>query len=156
MLKYDYKGLLVTQEAKPPASTDLIRAVESKLGHSLPDQYKNFLTVRNGGYLHHLCRDFIIYGKHLSPPDRFYSIDSLLTEYKSDEWQVDPRLLPIAESGYGDSFMISVGGENHEKIFALDAILKYYPENRKARWPVLIADDFLTFVMKLVERQEVD
>ncbi|MEP5760880.1 MAG: SMI1/KNR4 family protein [Litoreibacter sp.] len=154
MLETDYRGLLLTQEAEPPGSPQLIQEVETKLGHSLPDQYVDFLNLRNGGYLHRIVGDFIVDGEQLASPVRFFSVDYLLKSYKPDEWEVDPRLLPIAQSAYGDRFMIQVAGENTGKIFALAEYLLSFPGNRKVCWPALIADDFWDFVEVLRKGQQ--
>ena len=154
MLKNEYRGLILSQEAEPPGSPRLIQEVEAKLGDSLPDQYVDFLNLRNGGYLHHYAKELFVDGEQLATPDRFYSAENLLKEYMPDEWKLDPCLLPIAESGYGDQFMIYVGGKKNGQIFALAENLLCYPENRKACWPALIADDFWSFVEILREGQQ--
>jgi cell wall assembly regulator SMI1 len=117
-------------EPVPPASPDAIRQAESRLGVTLPDDYKAFLREQNGGEpeMNFLEGGDDIGGAHVryflsAGPNEVEDVDDLestASAYWGPEHQLDPGVLPIGEDAFGNLICLKVSGEDYGAVYIWD------------------------------------
>ena len=117
-------------EAGPPAPPEVIRDTESRLGVTLPDDYRTFLERQNGGEPepNFLESGEGIGGAHVryflsAGPNEIEGVDDLESTaslYWGPEHQLDPSVLPIGEDAFGNLICLAVSGEDYGAVFIWD------------------------------------
>ena len=120
-------------EPAPPASPDAIRQAESRLGVTLPDDYKSFLQQQNGGEPegNFLEGGDDIGGAHVryflsagpNGIEGLEDLESVRWEYSPDgnaDYVLDPSVLPIAQDAFGNLICLKVSGEDYGAVYIWD------------------------------------
>jgi cell wall assembly regulator SMI1 len=152
------KQVTVTNSNEPVLQDNDIREVETKLGISLPSDYKEFLLAHNGG--HPQPNAFTIPG---SQPgtwevlEWFFGVHSgeynnLLQKARVYRSRVPSELLPIATDPGGNLLCLSVSGPHIGKVYFWDheeEVEEGEPPTYKNVY--LVADSFTELVNNLTE-----
>ena len=119
--------MLNISDSGPHLKAEDILALESRLEIKLPDDYKKFLLVHNGGKPEPSTVN--IQGWKNNPSHKIQVFFRIGGKIKSSEidWNYEvtrgrvPReLLPIASTGTGDLFCISLSGSNRNCVYIWD------------------------------------
>ena len=107
-----------------PLDTERLRAIEAKLGVTLPDDYRAFLHEHNGGSPE--PSDFVIsddegedtvsvlYGLHR---DANYSLEGNLAAYKT---HIPRSMIPIGEDPGGNQLCLGLVGAERGRVYFWD------------------------------------
>jgi hypothetical protein len=131
-------------------------ALEQRIGHRLPESYRQFLLLNNGGRPT-LDRDTIDI-EHLpgSPTDVqvFYGIDDPIESCTID-WnlnvfknRISDRLLPIACDSFGNRFCITLSGTDRGSVIYCD-FNPTFGSHVGAAIYYRVAPDFNSFLEKI-------
>ena len=151
-------------EPAPPASPDAIRQAESRLGVTLPDDYKAFLRQQNGGKpeLNFLEGGDDIGGAHVryflsAGPNEIEGV----RDFEFVAWRfspegdadhvLDPRVLPIGEDAFGNLICLVVSGEDYGAVYIWD-----HEEADDDEAYTLVTDSFREFFERLRPEEELD
>lgn len=138
---------VVTPNPFGKLTLDQLEAYEKKLGVILPEQYRNYLILFNGGKyekditkisakegdtrIHHM------YGLHAGPGYRRLEADIINHEY-----------LAICDDAFGNEFLIKVNGVGYGGIY----FLNHESQDKSAL--TYVAPDFSVFVDNMLSRDE--
>jgi hypothetical protein len=124
-----YRNVVVYDPKEPPRDVD-IEAIEREAGVSLPDEYKRFIRVANGGALEYGCRirsggveQFIEFGGLYSiggdgrRGDVLIELRNIPKCYWHD--QLPARCVPVARTGgESDTLYLDLTDEGYGRVFA--------------------------------------
>lgn len=108
-----------------PEPESAIKALESRIGVTLPEQYRKHLLISGGGYL----EDCMVPCKGPTPFGELnicelWPLDDILSMIESD---IIPRSLLFIGAGHlGKGTCISIAGIDHGKVYAFDSEMRYY------------------------------
>jgi cell wall assembly regulator SMI1 len=134
---------------RPLEPSDLAR-IEDKMGRPLPEAYRAFLLVHNGGQPHPNGIDIPGWGLHSTDVKLFFGLDD---EFECNDllWHPDwlegcleNHLLPIADDSGGNNFVLVLADEDYGQVYYFDA--REIPPR-----PYFVAKDFPEFLSKLRE-----
>jgi cell wall assembly regulator SMI1 len=133
---------------KPPVTAERLRTFEADLGYPLPNEYREFLLLYNGGHPEQSV--FRLPDGAEAAVHWFYSlyegtVSSLTRSLKSLRERIPPATLPIANDGLGNQVLLGLAGDVGGKVYFWDHELE--PETQPD-WSnvVLIADSFPAFM----------
>ena len=158
-------GELIADPVGPPTSEARVRALESRLGVSLPEPYRAFLLTHNGGYFTPVViadvadrdlRDELpllaLFG--LCDDNGLASIEEALRIY-TDQSRIMRCFLPIGDDELDDIICLKITDPDRGSIFAWIYEDEQEPEDVDAQnedgWANMyyLARDFDDFVAKL-------
>lgn len=156
---------LVIQDADPAPEDYEIREVERELGAKLPYDFKKFLEVGNGGYLHDYNVSFPLSNRIVN-----YSFGTFFST-KQNEWSwgghfigemrfaqsldegnpycIPQSVLPIASNGNGDSLYLDFGVAEHPVVTAFPHEERDTKELEAEGARVRVANSFTEYVDSL-------
>lgn len=147
---------LAIERAKPAPSQEQLAAVEAQLGAQLPDSYRQFLQVGNGGYVAYAVDVPIgeVGSQALSFCD-FYSADegtfcdgTLVGEIRSGRKyaKIPAGVLPIARDGGGSLLYLDLSEAGKGRVVAFVAGLPEWTGLRTDSRFVQLAESFDEYV----------
>lgn len=152
---------VIIHEALPSIRDDDITDVERELGVSLPDDYRRFLQVYNGGSPE--PNFFPIIGDSSDDHgilQKFFCIqpgnyNNLVDYAKRFQGRVPPELLPIARDPGGNLICLAITGANKGKVYLWD----HEEEVEEGEIPgydniYLITDSFDSLLNSLIDQIE--
>lgn len=133
-------------------SKDSLEVFERKCGCQLPDDYRSFLLLNNGGFPSPDCVQFEEGGKKTAADVFcFLAIDdnrpgvSLEWHYETYSGRLPKSTLPIARDSSGNLWLLNLGTENTGSIYFWDhGSYDTFDETDLANWP-LVARNFREF-----------
>lgn len=114
--------------AKPAPTKEQLAAIEDQLGAVLPDSFREFLQVANGGYVEYVID--VLFGDGKSEPlsfcrifsadDADFRFETFIGEILSNrEYQkIPPYVLPFARDGGGSLACLDLSPEGHGRVVA--------------------------------------
>lgn len=132
-----------------------LRALEERLGVSLPSDYRAFLQKYNGG-IPVPGGFWITEGSDGSSIHQFYGLHDgpdwlQLDIYSSAERGIPKDLLAIGDDGVGNTICIEVSREEQGRIFFIDHDLHPFHEPESLAGITKIVDSFQEFLSALKE-----
>jgi len=101
---------------EPPASIELIAQLEGRIGHSLPDDYRQYLLQQDGGRIDNNTRAVDTVFSLGDVPDYASMWDKLGTYQE----RVPSWLLPVADDSTGNLYAISVRPDDYGSVWFWD------------------------------------
>ena len=148
---------MVIEDSKEQLTLEQINNVETRIGFTLPNDYKNFLLNHNGGIPTPNEFKFINTNNESSNSleDFFHSIFEENGEgnlerkyiYLTNSNRIIGNILPIASDPFGNFVCISLDGEDKGKVYFWDHELE--PEEPSYENLSLIANSFSEFLNNL-------
>lgn len=148
------------RDTEAPLSSEAIGIVEDRLGIVLPNEYRDFLLLHNGGRPRPAVFRFKnSSGKYVdSSVDWFLAIyegehdnfESYFETYKRDQQRLPTELVPIAHDPGGNLICISVSGSQKGAVFFWDHENECGIGETPTFWNVhVIAESFTEFLSSL-------
>ncbi|QDQ88376.1 SMI1/KNR4 family protein [Alcaligenaceae bacterium SJ-26] len=159
LLQYQNRWIETTQ---PPASEQALEHIETVLGTTLPEDYKNFLRTVNGGYLEYDLSVSFEDGSH-----EYLSFSALFHADMADEWESNPfeltqarqhpdfprfGVLPIARDG--GSSVLYLDLRQGCQIVAHVAGLPAWTGKRQQDTLLVVASSFDDYLQRLTLSKE--
>jgi hypothetical protein len=152
--------MISVRDSKTPLTEEVLRATEERLGIVLPEEYRSFLLIHNGG---HPTPDVFKFGTHsgrysdscvawfLAIYDGEYSnFETYFMRYKLHQQRLPSELVAIARDPGGNLVCIAVDGAQKGAIFFWDHEQECGDGDRPTFSNVyLIADSFSAFLSSL-------
>jgi len=142
----------ITEQNRRLDNTDLAR-IEDRAGRPLPEDYRSFLLVHNGGRPEPDTID--IPESHFSPTNVqvFYGLDDeiescdVFWNLELLEGCLENRLFPIAGDSFGNSFVLLLDDDNYGQVF-------YFNAAEIPPRPYFVAKDFTEFLDKIYKYKD--
>lgn len=145
---------MIVEKSKQQLTVDQVNDFESRLGVTLPIDYKDFLLKYNGGYPRPNAFTFIDNFNKTSNSivDFFHAIYEGYGEgnleidydYFKSAKRIPPNVLPIAGDPFGNLICLSIEGEDKGKVYFWDHETE--PQNASYENLSLIAGSFADFI----------
>ncbi len=121
---------------RPIPSVERIEHIESLIGVSLPDDYREFLLSTGGGELRAWveCSQPTPFGDH--GLNCLFSVDEIIELL--DSTVVPRNMISIGYGDFGATTCLSIAGLDHGHVYSLDTEMRYYwDRERLAQWTAL-------------------
>jgi hypothetical protein len=155
MMYTRYRHLVIDEAHSPPTDTQ-VAAIETTLGATLPESFRNFLSVANGGYLEY-CID-VPTGAGKSEPLSFSRIfatsgaETFINEIlrSRERMKTPPGVLPFAREDDGSSIVfLDLSPEGSGRVVAFVQGLPDWTGLRTETAFVELASSFDDYIAKL-------
>jgi hypothetical protein len=165
MAQTTYQHVVIEGAMSPPTTTE-IAAIESAVGVGLPEDFKEFLRVANGGHIEYEIdvghpegmerMGFGLLFATRRSPGATSALETFLGELEA-AWRIGPisrEVLPIARDGGGSMLFLDLTAEGGGRIVAFVHGLPAWAGGRQTDAFVEVAPSFSDYISKLFISEE--
>jgi hypothetical protein len=158
------------EEKLPPAPVDALGAFEADIGQRLPDDYRRFLVMCNGGYVGGRLwftgpnpegRDTDAGVHHIGGfrQENYFSLASARDCYQGSDQRIPKALLWIMDDPFGNAICLGLTGKHRGRVYFWDHECEPDPDDwdgqvETAGNILLLANSFTDFVAGLRQPDE--
>jgi len=144
-----------------PLTREEIDAFEREIGHALPEDYRRFLSICNGGYGggRFWFEDAGVHNVGGLRKESCFSLRDNRRTYQLDEFRIPRSLIWIMDDLFGNAICLGVAGIERGRVFFWDHESEPDPENWDGEAITadnveMLAESFTDFVDGLEEQDE--
>ena len=153
-----YKHLAI-EEAKPAPTEDELAAIETLLGCPLPNSFKDYLDVANGGYLDYIIdaptgngeTEPLSFSRLFSTQEDTLGSRTFVSEIHAqrDHTEIPKCVLPFAEDGMGSVVFLDLTSDGNGRVIAFVKGLPEWAGLRTQSEFIVLASPFDDYIETL-------